>query len=177
MFLQRLVACGLSAFLVSVVCTAQVRTDDSPRPPSDSSAPTSEPLMAKLVLTADEPALRRAWETASDRPALDIIDKTRLGSTVGTAIVFKGCAPDGSGRCDVTVDFEVTDPSGKRKRAPTAKLWTAAPIPGKLMLGSTSISLAFTTPESMGPYTVHARLTDHVSGQVVDLAAPLQVDR
>ncbi|MBB6560763.1 hypothetical protein HNP48_003439 [Acidovorax soli] len=134
-------------------------------------------LQARLLLTADEKALRHIWETSPTPPRLPVTDRARLGASASTVIIFKGCAPDPAGHCDVDVEFEVAGPDGKAQNAGSAKLWSAAPLGQKFMLGAASATLAFHGEEDLGSYTVRARLSDRVAQRQLELSAPLRVER
>lgn len=134
-------------------------------------------LQARLLLTADEKALRHIWETSPTPPRLPVTDRARLGASASTVIIFKGCTPDPAGHCDVDVEFEVAGPDGKAQNAGSAKLWSAAPLGHKFMLGAASATRAFHGEEDLGSYTVRARLSDRVAKRQLELSAPLRVER
>ncbi len=131
---------------------------------------------AQLSLTADEQALRKSWDTSSENPQLRVTDSVRLGSDVTTVLIFRGCMPDATGKCDVAVEFSLMKPNGKSVNGGTGSLWSSAPLPHKYMLGAASMTLAFNSKDDLGSYQVRAKVVDRVAARIVELVTPLRVE-
>lgn len=132
-------------------------------------------LRATMAMTLDEIALRRAWEEAKESPKLEVTHNVSFNSPVSTVIVFQNCVVDAYGKCNVSVIFSLVDPAGKTRTLPPTQLWSSAPIPNKLMLGASSITLKFNKPDEAGVYNVQAKLIDNISGRVFATSTNLTV--
>ncbi len=139
-------------------------TDGAGKPlPDSDDRRSSGPLLAQLVLTADEPALRQQWEHSKATPQLSITHRVEIGRAISSAIFFQGCQPDSSGQCQLFVEFSLQGPDGKQMPAGNGMVWQKKPLAGRFMLGDTSISLVFDNSDQPGNYYLHANILDRVS--------------
>ena len=151
-------------------------TDGSGKPlPDSDNRRSSGPLLAQLVLTADEPALRQQWEQSRTPPQLTIPHRTEIGRAISSAIFFQGCQPDSSGQCQLYVEFSLQGPDGKRIPAGNGMLWQKNPLPGRFMLGDASVSLVFDKSDQPGNYRLHAVVLDRISQRQLQLSTPFEL--
>jgi hypothetical protein len=134
---------------------------------------------AHLLLTPDEPGLRRAWTEAAaagTQPDLQATDRVAVGRGVGAVVIFTGCMADAAGRCDVAVEYALQAGDGTRRPLGNGSLWTQPPQTPRYSLGSTALTLRFTPAERGTQLQVLARVTDRVAHRSVDVVAPLRVE-
>ena len=142
-------------------------TDPSgkPLPPAANQAQQGE-FGVMQISTTDPQALWAAWAQKTPGVELHTQNTATRNQPIVSFIVFTGCTPDAQGHCNVTVDFEVLDPSGKtygrNDNAPVVD--GAAPAKGMLGLSNGSLGLRVEAGEQLGDYRVLAHTTDHVSG-------------
>lgn len=151
-------------------------TDGAGKPlPDSDDRRSSGPLLAQLVLTADEPALRRQWDQSKTTPQLSITRRAEIGRAISSAIFFQGCQPDGSGQCQLFVEFSLQGPDGKHMPAGSGMVWQKKPLAGGFMLGDTSVSLVFDNSDPPGKYHLHANILDRVSNRQLQLHTPFEL--
>lgn len=146
-----------------------------PLPPHYGHMPSPEHFGAQLVLTPDETQFVRAWSESVAPLNLPATDSVRRGSSVTVMLVFQGCTPDRSGRCDVVANFSLLAPDGAFIPGGSGLLWSREPMPGQLHLGNTSMGVSFDVTDPIGQYKVIATVMDKVSGQTLNLGSPLKV--
>ena len=128
-------------------------------------------LKVMLFLTDDLDELQKQWAQPAP-PTLNPINAARIGEGVFAVLVFTGCAPDGSGLCQLVADYTVTDPRGqpfKSDRERPVCLGKPPPQSGLLALGEESAGFTISSGP-IGEYTVHAVVRDRVNGATVDLS-------
>jgi len=130
---------------------------------------------AKFVLTLGQEAFLREWNQSTTTPRLPTVSAVKLGDTVSTFVVFKGCRVSNSGKCDLRVTYGLTGSNAKYQELGAGYLWLSEPLAGKYMLGSASVEIQFTEPEEAGDHIFHARIVDRVAGTSYELKTPLQV--
>lgn len=94
-----------------------------------------------------------------------VTHEARLGHSIANFINFRNCNPDHRGVCNVTTDWELIGPDGKRRLAARTKVRVGLPAlrPGTLGLSTESADFTFEAPDR-GRYVIRARTTDHVAG-------------
>jgi hypothetical protein len=96
-----------------------------------------------------------------------------------TAVLFiKDCKPNSADNCDVVVDLQGIDPSGKLfENRKAAELWRnkKAPAPGVAQLGSSKMNIQLEKTDPIGTYRVIAVARDRVAGTEVRSEASFQV--
>lgn len=100
------------------------------------------------------------------------------GRPVVIVIMFKGCAPNDRGWCDVLVDFAFLKPDGSAYGVQEGlELWVGKPPPakGKIELGATHLGLVFEPEDPSGTYEIVALLHDKVSDVKLKLSKPLEL--
>ncbi|WP_157118974.1 hypothetical protein [Azohydromonas lata] len=175
-------ALGLAAAALFMAATT-VRSPlaapaDAPAVPGDSLRANAA-FTAHLLLTPDEPALRRAWAaaaTAGTQPDLQATDRVAAGAGVGAVVILSGCAPDAAGRCDVAVEFALLAADGSRQALGSGSLWTQPPATPNFSLGSAALTLRTTPAQRGAQLRVLARVTDRVAHRTLELSAPLRVE-
>jgi hypothetical protein len=116
---------------------------------------------AHLFLVEKPKEFLDLWEK-SWTPHIDTISDVKARQQFGAFILFTGCRPDSSGRCDCEVDFDVYKPDGKlfveRKGQ---ELWKQ-PVPSsrEMQLGVASLFLRMGTHDIAGQYMVKATVRD-----------------
>ena len=107
-----------------------------------------------LVFTLDESDFRRAWESSSP-PLLKATTKARRGAPVTAILLFFGCTSGAEGNCDVVAEFMLVAPDGKRVPAGTGSVWNTAPLAGKILLSSVSMTMDFDSADPVGSYRIN----------------------
>jgi hypothetical protein len=159
---------------VSLLCVALlVACADVHRAPgagSGSIVRENGTLKVMLFLTDDLDELQKQWAQPAP-PTLKPINTARIGESVFAVLVFTGCAPDGSGLCQLVADYTVTDPQGKpfNDRERPVCLGKPPPQSGLLALGEETPSVTVALGPA-GEYTVHVVVHDRVNGAEVDLS-------
>ena len=138
-------------------------------------AQSPEHFGAQLVLTPDEAQFVRVWGSSRAPLSLPSVDLVHRGSAVTAVLVFQGCTPDPSGKCDVVADFSVLGPGGAYISGGSGRLWSGGPMPGRLLLGDASMGLSFDATDPIGQYRVIVTVKDRVSGQTLSLWSALKV--
>ena len=142
--------------------------DGRPAPPEPEMAQSGDLAMRQMA--SDDPdGVEAAW--AKDTPGADLPTTTETvrNKLIVTYLVFTGCHPATDGNCNVTVDFLIKDPKGRRYGAQNnAPVWIKPPPrPGILFLSDAALGLRVEKGERLGDYVVQATTTDHVSGTTV----------
>lgn len=173
---------GLGAAALPGIAAAQripqAAPADAPALPGDSLRANAA-FTAHLLLTPDEPALRRAWAAASAtgrQPDLQATDRVTAGGSVGAVVILTGCTPDAAGRCDVAVEFALQAPDGSRQALGSGSLWTQPPQTPGYSLGSAALTLRTTAAQRGSQLRLLARVTDRVARRSLELTAPLRVE-
>jgi hypothetical protein len=124
-------------------------------------------LGAQLVLTTAAEDLVRQWResptsAAMSTPTSATPSSVARGQMLNAFVVFGGCAPDASGRCDVMVDYLLIDPRGEvEARRADLVLWRdVAPPAGMLQLAPASLAMRMDASDPSGEYLVRALIHD-----------------
>lgn len=156
---------------------AWIDAKGTPQPDTESMRSAGD-FGVQIVLTADEAQFRRAWNSQKTPPKLSTTNNARVGDTVSAMLVFHGCTPARTGNCDVTAEFEVDEPNGKKVAAGSGPLWSSKPMPpGMLQLGLASLAIGFDKSDAPGDYKVTAKVKDKVSGHAISVTARLNLSR
>jgi hypothetical protein len=171
----RMVARTLAAIMavVSVGLAAEARAQDDTWQ-RDSSTGKTRPNAAVSgnfavlqIATTDPGKLMADWLQPTPGVSVTTSTSTPRNKPIVTFIVFKGCSGDASGNCNVTVDYETLEPSGKSyNQTKAAEVWVGhPPAPGlALQLSVSGYGIVFEDKDPLGPYIVRAAITDHVAG-------------
>lgn len=164
------------AFAVALPAhAAWIDADGKPRPETESMRSVGK-FAVQIVLTPDEKALRKAWESQSGRPQLKTIAEVRRGQAVSAVLIFHGCSPNPLGVCDVVAQFTLESPGGKRTPGGKGPVWLGAPMADRvLQLGQSSMSLRFDNTDRPGDYRIVADVKDRVSGASIWVAGALKL--
>ncbi len=156
---------------VAAASGAQAQDDGWPHTEAEKKAQPNAASQGNFAVaqisTNDAQKLMADWETVT--PVVQLVSSTRTvrNKPIVTFIVFKGCQADAAGNCNVTVDFDTFDPSGKDyDHTKAAKVWVgrlAAPNLS-LQLSEAGYGLVFEDKDPVGAYRVVATVTDHQSG-------------
>ena len=133
---------------------------------------------ATLVLTDKPKRFFDAWSKPGESVPVSVATTATRGRPVVMAIMFKGCAPNDRGWCDVLVDFAFLKPDGSAYGVQKdLELWVGKPPPpkGKIELGATHLGLVFEPEDPSGTYKIMALLHDKVSGVKLKLEKPLEL--
>ena len=117
------------------------------------------------IATTDSSGLRTEWQKSTPGVRLQTNTEATRNQPIWTFIIFKGCVVDAAGNCNVTVDYEVFDPTGKSYARTTSDVWVDQPPPPdlQLQLSVSSLGLRVEDKDPLGPYRVQAKVTDHVA--------------
>ncbi len=130
----------------------------------------------QLILTPDDADFRRTWYSSTTPPRLQTTDRVRRGASVSAMLIFRGCAPDTTGKCDVVAEFALVAPDGKRSPAGSGPVWNAAPVDGKLVLSGASMTVGFDSTDAPGSYKIIAVVTDRITGKSLTLSTAVKVE-
>ena len=132
----------------------------------------------QLVLTPDEDHLRKAWSATKSMPKLASANTVRLGSSLSAILIFKGCAANANGVCDVVAEFILESPDGKKIPAGNGAVWSGTPLQeGFMQLGVASMKAGFDSSDPLGNYKVIANVKDNISGRTLQLVAGFKVTK
>jgi len=118
------------------------------------------------IATTDPEHFMADWNKPGDFVKVDLATATVRHRPIVTFLLFTGCRPDAAGNCDVTADYEMTDPTGKRyDLSRNSKVWVLPPPLGRaLQLSADGYGSSFEDKDALGSYRVRATITDHVAG-------------
>lgn len=134
-------------------------------------------LGVQLVLTADEKQFRQEWSRPTP-PKLRVTSTVRQGESVSALLIFGGCAANAAGNCDLVSEFVLEGPDGSKVPAGGGPIWQTNPMaPGRMQLGTVSITMSFDQTDPVGDYRLSADIKDRVSGNVVSVRTGLKVTR
>ena len=122
---------------------------------------------AMQIATTDADRFMADWNKPSAAVQAVLTTETVRHRPIVTFILFTGCRADASGNCNVTADYEMTDPVGKRyDLTPGSKVWVGLPPPPgrSLQLSADGYGNMFEEKDALGRYRVQATITDHVAG-------------
>jgi len=156
------------------VAGAWIGPDGKPLPETESMRSVGD-FGVQVVLTPDEKEFRTAWNAGPTPPTLKVAAKVARGGSLSAMIIFHGCTPNQSGKCNSVIEFALVSPDGKRLPAGSGPLWMDAPLPGKLMLAAASATIGFDMTDPTGTYRVMAIAVDKVSGKRVQVQASFAV--
>jgi hypothetical protein len=119
------------------------------------------------IATTDPDRLTTDW--AKSTPGVQVHTSTQAPRNlpIVTFIIFKGCSADPAGNCNVTVDYDMVDPTGKSyDHTVAAPVWVGhPPAPNyNLQLSASGYGIRFEDKDPLGAYLVRATVTDHVAG-------------
>lgn len=175
---MRSIAFLLATLLPLAACAAWVDGNGKPLPDTESKRSAGE-LGVMILLTDDEPQLRRTWSSSKTPPSPSSTESTRPGSSVSAVLVFHGCAANAREVCDLEADFFVEGPGGRRASAGAGKpVWSHRPMaPGVLQLGQASLNLAFDSTDPLGDYKIIAKVKDKVANRELTVQARLKLQK
>ena len=119
------------------------------------------------IATTDSDKLVAEWLKPTPGVTVETSTQTPRNQPIVTFIVFKGCRADASGNCNVTVDYETLDPTGKSYDVTkAAEVWVGRPPApdNNLQLSVSGLGLIIEDKDPLGAYLVRAAVTDHVAG-------------
>jgi hypothetical protein len=118
------------------------------------------------IATVNEAEFIAIWRSPTPGVTAKVTTHPRRGQTLATFITFRGCQADKAGDCNVTVTYELHDPSGKLIGRTTQMVWAKRPAPRPVMvwLSEQSFGLGFSKADPLGAYIIDATVIDHVSG-------------
>jgi hypothetical protein len=120
------------------------------------------------LFTDSDSRLVEEWKQPTP-PNLTTTSQTVRNKPIFMALILSGCQPDPSGKCDVTGDIQILDPSGgiygDYKRTPIY----SGPIksPNLLMLSPTMLGMTVEDGEPLGRYRFVVTVTDHIASKAL----------
>jgi hypothetical protein len=159
----------LTAAAIVVSCLAvpaRAQSGNVDRWPAGPNVAKSGAFAVVQIATVNEAEFVAVWRNPVPDVTEKVTTRPRRGQTLATFITFKGCKADRAGNCNVTVTYEMHDPSGKLIGRPTLKVWghRPRPRPELVWLSEQSLGLGFSKADPLGTYTIDATVTDHVAG-------------
>lgn len=123
-------------------------------------------LRVQQIATNDVRQLLEAWAKPTIGVSLNVTTRTVRGKPITTFLVFFGCAPDPSGNCNLTADFDVTDAQGKVTLVTKAiAIWTKPPSANAAyLLSMSSFGVGFDEADEIGDFNINVVTVDHVAG-------------
>ncbi len=150
--------------------------DGKPAPPAPDMGQSGD-LAVRQLASTDPDGVEREW--AKDSPGVDLPTATETvrDKPIVIFLVFTGCHAAADGNCNVTADFLIKDPKGRRYGAqPNTPVWRRPPPnKGILQLSEAALGLRVEKGEPLGNYLVEAVTTDHVSGTTVHTQQTIRV--
>ncbi len=155
---------------------AQGWRDKQGNPIPDNSWSKSIDGFGAQMLSVDEKAFLRSWNTPSESVGVTIVDKVHRGTEVIFPIIFAGCKKDMNGTCKLTGLYRVLKPDmspyGNAPKDMT--MFEGKPEAGyKLNLASNYIKIIFDPDDKAGKYTVRAKVTDSIARVSLELSRPI----
>ncbi len=158
-------ACFAMLLSTGAALPAQLQLNGKPAPPSLDRAESGG--FSILQLASNDPQKFHAdWDMPTPGVNLATISSTPRNKPIVTFIIFRGCRADAAGQCNVTVDFNVIGPDkSDYARQDHAPVWVGpAPKNEHFHLSQSEMGLIIEDKDRLGPYVVHAVVTDHVAG-------------
>ena len=123
------------------------------------------------VPTTDVKRFIAEWDRPGAHADIHIDRQVPQGGSVTPFIVFKGCAVNAKGACDVAAEVSFVDPAGKVSAPAAIQVIAAppAPGPGVFMRSQAAPTFGFDATDPVGRYVLRAKVTDRVAGAVVEL--------
>ena len=144
--------------------------------PGRQDAKSSDGFGVMLVLTADEAAFMRAWNSSVQRPVLQTTKRVQRGKSVSAMLLFSGCKPNSAGTCNVSVTYRLAGPDGTVQNVGPYNVWQrTAPKSGIVQLGDAHLTLGLANNDPVGKYVVSATITDRNSGASIAVSTTLAV--
>jgi hypothetical protein len=124
---------------------------------------------AEIIFTTDAEALEDKWATPSDTVNVESVDSVRINEPISAFVIFSGCKPTAAGKCNVSMTFSVIQPDGKvYASTPSMEVWQDKDAPGRaLALSAQYLRIRIEPHELRGRYTVHVKVRDENSGNVL----------
>lgn len=144
------------------------------RLPDSESRKSAGNFGAQLILVRDDQQMFKIWNTPAETVNVSTIESVSVGSQANAFIVFSGCMPNKSGRCNVTMQFRVYQPNGKvYASTPPMEVWEDKPAPParSLELSTQYLKVVIEPQDLLGKYTVSANVKDNVSGTLLQLSS------
>ena len=135
---------------------------------------------AQLILVADDAHALKVWEKPQETLTVGMVRSVAVGAQANAFVVFRGCTPDASGQCDVTMRLRVLQPDGKVYVAtPPMEVWQYKPPPPVrlLQLSAQYLKIVVEPQDPPGRYVVSASVKDHVSGASLQLGTVFEATR
>ncbi|MBV9996524.1 MAG: hypothetical protein JO127_15070 [Caulobacteraceae bacterium] len=147
-------------------------------PPEPTSAAAARGFAVVQIATNDPKRLIADW--FKPKPGQQLATSTDMiaSKPIVTFLIFKGCAPAADGNCNVTADYEVTDPNGNAyDQTEEAAIWVGRPPPtgDGLQLAASSYGFRLKPKDPLGVYRVRVTIVDHVSGLMLQTQQSLTV--
>ena len=145
--------------------------------PSTPHSKASGRFAVAQIATIDADQFMDEWRKPTPGVRLKTSTRTRRNQPIFTFITFRGCHADAAGKCNVTVTYDVSAPSGKTYAHSTMDVWASQPQPPKdyIQLSRQGFGLVFDQKDGLGSYIVRATTTDHVAGISVQTQQELVV--
>jgi len=125
---------------------------------------------AEIVFTTDAESLEDRWATPSETVKVDSVENVRINEPSSAFIVFSGCKPRTTGKCNVSMTFRVFQPDGAvYANTPSMEVWRDKQAPPRraLALSVQYLRVRIEPHEQRGRYTVQVQVRDENSGNVL----------
>lgn len=165
----------VKVILLSLICVsahAQWIDKAGNRIPESDAQKSKGKFIAQLVFVANEREFFEKWATPSETVHIDFVDEVAINHPISSFVIFGGCQPDSKGRCNVTMQFKVTQPDGKiYAETPPMEVWRGKTAPPTRALEASVdyLKIIVEPHEQRGAYAVMATVTDQTSGASIKL--------
>jgi hypothetical protein len=124
---------------------------------------------ALQISTDDMAALKAAWSKHTPGASLNVTNKAVRGKQLVTFIIVRGSGADSYGKCDVTANSSLVDPSGKATTVHVPMpVCGGVPAPaGSFQLSRGNFAVTFDATDPSGIWQIKSTITDHITGKVL----------
>ena len=170
----------LLLIIFASLCAQARWLDSKGKPlPDKPSRQTVGDFGAQVMMTADAKRFVEQWKTLPLPTKMDKAKSIRRSETITAVVLFFGCTPNKTGKCDVVADLTLVPPSGPPSAPLVEPVWQDAAPPEKAtaQLGRLRMNVAFQPSDPLGKYKVLATVTDKVSGKTAPITTSFMLEK
>jgi hypothetical protein len=167
----------LGLLALALIVTTKPVLAETPTPISQGSFRANDGNFTLLQLFTDsDDRFHKEWEQPTP-PNLTTTHSAFRNKPVFMALILSGCAPDATGKCNVTGDIKIFGPTGKiygdYKQTPIFNGVVSNPL--LLMLSPTMVGMTVEDGEPLGQYLLVVTITDHVAAKSLTVEDSISV--
>jgi hypothetical protein len=162
---------GIILFALVIDASAWIDREGNPLP-DEPDRKSIGSFGAWLVLTDKEGQAFANWATPSESVYIDTTDEIERGKILTAIVTFGGCGADKNGNCNLLVKYKIIQPDGAvYSDLPYQEAWVDKPAPKNRSLGMSIgyIRVDIEDDESLGKYTVQAKVVDRNLNKILEL--------